>query len=148
MKMTEREFRIRRVAWDQAKDQLMTVRHAVFVIEQGVPIALEQDEHDATALHVLAEDLEGKPLGTARLLPDGHIGRLAVLKEWRGRGIGRALMETLIAQAKERGFTEVILHAQLQALDFYRRFGFRITSEAFLEAGIMHCEMRRSLQDD
>ncbi len=146
--MTEREFRIRRVAWEQAKDQLMTVRYAVFVIEQGVPMALEQDAHDATASHVLAEDLQGKPLGTARLLPDGHIGRLAVMKEWRGRGIGHALMEALIAQAKERGFTEVILHAQLQALDFYRRFGFRISSEAFLEAGIMHSEMRRSLQDD
>lgn len=112
-------FTIRTVSWQQAEQALRPLREQVFIREQQVPEALEWDGEDSAALHLLAEDARGRPIGTARLLVDGHIGRVAVLAPWRGRGVGRALMQRMLQEAWARGHREVFLDAQLTALDFY-----------------------------
>jgi len=117
----------------------------VFVEEQGVARELEWDDKDANCDHAVAFDGNGRAIGTARLLPDARIGRMAVLKEWRGLGVGAALLRAMLARARDKGMTEVTLHAQQQASDFYRRFGFREQGGEFQEAGIPHVEMRLHL---
>src|SRR4249920_3113014 len=104
--------------WEAARDEAQRIRFTVFVEEQRVPPELEMDEHDAHCVHALAF-ADGRAVGTGRLLPDGHIGRMAVLKEWRGRGAGRALLRALVEAARRRGDREVALNAQVQALGFY-----------------------------
>ena len=143
--MTE-PFGVRLCAWVDAVDALRAVRRSVFVVEQGVPEAVEFDAADLSSLHALAEDAVSTPIGCARLLADGHIGRVAVLAHWRGRGVGRALMQSLIERAAARGDAAVIVNAQVQAMPFYARDGFVATGEAFLEAGIAHRVMTRKLR--
>lgn len=139
-------FEVEEVAWAQAAGELLAVREAVFVREQGVPPALERDAHDAAAVHFLARDGAGVPIGTARLLPDAHIGRLAVLAVWRRRGVGRALLDLAVATAAARGMPEVVLHAQCHAQGFYARAGFQARGAPFMEAGIAHICMVRGLR--
>jgi len=138
-------FSVRRADWNLDRDHLRGIREAVFVCEQLVPLELEWDEADAACVHVLAEDDSGTPIGTGRLLPDGHIGRMAVLPTWRRRGVGAALLTELMRIALEQGFAEVVLNAQTQAMAFYGRHGFSAEGEAFLDAGIPHRRMRRAL---
>ena len=130
--------------WEKARAHASPIRFAVFVEEQGVPLEVELDDQDAVSTHVLAFDDE-KPVGTARLLPDGHIGRMAVLKGWRRRGIGALMLEKLMQRAKQRGDREVALSAQVQAVPFYRGHGFVPEGGEYLEAGIRHQAMKRSL---
>ncbi|MGH8746516.1 MAG: GNAT family N-acetyltransferase [Burkholderiales bacterium] len=125
----------------------------MFVAEQGVPAELELDRHDPQCVHALARDETGRAVGTGRLLPGeahgarivAHLGRMAVLKEWRGRGVGGVLLARLIEVARERGDTEVALFAQTHAQGFYRAHGFLEEGGEFLEAGIPHRKMRRML---
>jgi predicted GNAT family N-acyltransferase len=124
---------------------LHAVRDAVFVAEQHVPLALERDALDPVSLHVLARDARGYPVGTARLTPDGRIGRMAVLAGHRDQGVGEAMLLELIEAARERGLAELQLHAQCAAEGFYHRFGFLPEGEVFEEAGIAHRHMRRRL---
>jgi predicted GNAT family N-acyltransferase len=138
-------FVIRPAVWSRDAPRLQAVRLAVFVREQGVPLELEWDEHDPISRHVIAETQDGTAVGTGRLLADGHIGRMAVLREWRKHGVGSALLQALMAMAREAGMREVVLHAQTHALGFYTRHGFRPEGEVFLEAGIAHRTMRRQL---
>lgn len=138
-------FRVRTVDWAGEEAKLRAVRAAVFIVEQNIPEELEWDEFDAVSVHALAEDRQGVPIGCARLLPDGHIGRVAVLSDWRGQGVGAALLAHLIAFAQERGDARVLLNAQTQAMPFYARFGFEPTGEEFIEAGIPHQTMARML---
>lgn len=140
--MTSCPFSLQVVRWADAADRLSAVRMAVFVHEQGVPAEIEVDELDPLCIHVLAIDATGVPMGTGRLLPDGHIGRMAVLGPWRRKGVGAAMLDTLLGIARERGDREAILHAQTHACDFYRHAGFEVTSAEFMEAGIVHVEMR------
>ncbi len=95
---------------------------------------------------MLAEDAAGTPIGCGRLLPDGHVGRLAVLSDSRGRGVGAALLDALMALARERGDARVVLNAQTQAMPFYAKFGFAPVGAQFLEAGIPHQAMERALR--
>ncbi len=139
------EFHIEAGNWNELAAAAKPVREAVFVREQGVPLDMEWDEFDATSLHVVAFDAAGQAIGTGRLLEDGHIGRMAVLPEWRGHGVGRALLERLLEDAVAAGQQELILHAQTQAAGFYRRFGFAVVGEEFMEAGIPHLRMQRQL---
>src|SRR5690606_31581268 len=127
-------------------DDLRLVRDPVFLEEQRVPPELESDALDPDCLHVLARDDAGRPIGTARLAPDGRIGRMAVLAGWRGRGVGAAMLQTLLDTARDRRHASVSLHAQLDAVGFYQRFGFAIEGEEFTEAGIRHRLMRRGLE--
>ena len=131
--------------WDHQEAYAMPVREAVFVTEQGVPVEMERDEFDATSYHVVARDGQQQVIGTGRLLPDGHIGRVAVVAPWRGRGVGRALMDALIDQARRLGYVQLKLNAQTSALSFYRQFVFSETGPEFMEAGILHRAMVRDL---
>jgi predicted GNAT family N-acyltransferase len=137
-------WRIELMPWQQARTSAMPIRFAVFVEEQGVPAALEMDDMDARCVHAIV--FEGsRPVATGRLLPDGHIGRMAVLKEFRGKGMGGALLQDLMAAAKSRGDGEVALSAQVHAVPFYRAHGFEPVGEVYEEAGIPHQAMRRAL---
>ena len=131
--------------WENQKKDAQVVRYAVFVAEQNVPVELEWDDMDSVCLHILAYDDSDQVLGTGRLLPDGHIGRMAVLKRMRGNGVGSAMLAALIERAKERGHETVRLHAQIHAEPFYRRHGFSREGDEFMEAGIRHVAMRCDL---
>jgi predicted GNAT family N-acyltransferase len=130
--------------WSSARPEAQRIRFAVFVEEQRVPAELEMDEWDARSLHALAFH-ENAAIGTGRLLPDGHIGRMAVLKEFRGKGVGGAVLDSLIDAAKRRGDRELALSAQVHALAFYRAHGFKPVGEVYQEAGIPHQAMTRTL---
>ncbi len=140
-----KEFTVRLADWPIHSKTLLAVRFTVFVREQGVPPELELDEHDATARHLLASDAAGKPIGTARMLADGHIGRMAVLPSWRGRGVGSALLQELLRIAEQRGYERVFLHAQCSAEGFYRKLGFTPVGEVFIDAGMDHRQMEKVL---
>ena len=128
--------------------EVAALRTRVFVEEQRVPAEMEQDEHDATAVHALAEDEDGRVVATGRLLVrDGRavIGRMAVDAAARGRGHGAAVLAELHRQAAVLGLPEVELHAQLTARGFYERAGYTAVGDCYEEAGIAHVTMRRSL---
>ena len=137
---------VRLADWHKDNAALHHIRSTVFCAEQHMPPELEFDAEDASAVHFLA--LEGDyPVGTARLLADGTIGRVSVLKDWRGLHVGDALMQAAIAEAERRELHEQRLSAQVHATAFYTRLGFSVVSEEFLEAGIPHVEMvRRSAE--
>lgn len=137
-------LRIELMHWAAARAEASRIRLAVFVEEQRVPPEVEMDDKDAVCLHALAY-AQGRAVGTGRLLPDGHIGRMAVLKDSRSLGVGGAILECLVEEARRRGMQEVVLSAQTHALGFYRRHGFMAAGEVFEEAGIPHQEMRRML---
>jgi predicted GNAT family N-acyltransferase len=121
------------------------VRRAVFIEEQAIPEDMEWDEFDAVCRHAIAEDANGNAVGCGRLLPDGHIGRMAVLRDWRGRGVGAALLVHLMDLARSRGHSRAILEAQTRAMPFYVRHGFAAAGDEYLEAGIPHRTMTRAL---
>ena len=139
------QFSLARAVWPRDEDGLRAVRTTVFVDEQRVPVALEWDGLDAECLHVLACDAGGHAIGTGRLLPDGKIGRMAVVHGARGMGVGTAILRELLAAARERGFLQVELSAQTHAVGFYQRCGFVVVSDEYLDAGIPHRTMRLSL---
>ena len=130
--------------WERARAEASRIRLAVFVQEQRVPQEIEMDEHDAASVHVLAHE-GAAAVGTGRLLPDGHIGRMAVLKAHRARGVGGAILVRLIEEARRKGMREVVLSAQTHALGFYRKHGFTPRGPVYIEAGIPHQEMRLGL---
>jgi predicted GNAT family N-acyltransferase len=117
----------------------------VFVREQGVPPELEMDDQDAHCDHALAYAEDGPAVATGRLLPDGHVGRMAVLKEWRSRGVGALVLRALVDLARQRRHESVRLNAQANAAGFYRRYGFEVSGPEFMEAGIPHLPMQRKL---
>ncbi len=131
--------------WARAAPLVMPLRERVFVVEQGVPAEIELDEFDPVCRHAVGRDAHGRVIATGRLLPDGHIGRMAVDAGWRGRGVGGAVLEALVLEARARGMREVVLNAQIRALDFYLRHGFSAEGEVFVEAGIDHRTMWRPL---
>lgn len=138
-------FRVREATWERDLDALQQLRRAVFVVEQEVPEALEWDGIDTDCRHAIAEDDADRVIGCARLLPDGHIGRVAVLADWRGHGVGDALMRHMIALARSLGHQRVMLNAQTHALRFYERHGFAAVGEEYDDAGIPHRAMERVL---
>jgi predicted GNAT family N-acyltransferase len=127
--------------WEKQSADARAIREHVFIIEQSIPVELEWDEMDVECLHAIAYK-DGKAVGTGRLLPDGHIGRMAVLKAVRGAGVGGELLQALMREAKTRGDQAVILHAQKHAASFYQHHGFFAEGEEFMEAGIAHILMR------
>jgi len=131
--------------WASLRAEVLPIRWTVFVEEQKVPAELEVDDWDAQALHALARGAAGRAAGTARLLPDGRIGRIAVLREFRGAGVGSALLKAMMHAARERGHAQAVLSAQTHAMAFYRRFGFVAEGEPYDDAGIPHITMRRTL---
>jgi YbgC/YbaW family acyl-CoA thioester hydrolase len=132
-------------SWDQMAVTARALRHAVFVQEQGIPAEIEADAADAQALHAVATNRFGMAVGTGRTVwtPDGNarIGRMAVLASVRGAGVGASLLAALVGECRSRGAGEVMLHAQVDAVEFYRRHGFQARGPRFQEAGIEHQEM-------
>jgi predicted GNAT family N-acyltransferase len=143
-----RPFTIRVLDWSGAKSYARPVRERVFIEEQRVPRELEWDEWDESCEHAVACDAEGAAIGTARLRPDGRLGRMAVLRAWRRRGVGAGLLAALLRRAHDRGIVRITLHAQTHAAGFYRRFGFSEQGGEFLEAGIPHVEMALEIGAD
>ena len=131
--------------WKALGSYAAPIRRVVFVIEQQVPEDEEWDGLDSQCTHFIAwQNAAGdqpSPIGTARLLPDGHIGRVAVLHEQRGQGVGVALMQAAINAARQQGHAKVVLSAQLHALAFYENLGFVAYGDVFMDAGIPHREM-------
>lgn len=140
-------FTIQQTDWAHDAARLSTVRRVVFIEEQGVPEEMEWDAEDATAVHFLALTLDGRPVGCARLLPDGHIGRMAVLADWRGLGVGSALLAAAVRTARSAGAALIKLSAQTHAVRFYLQAGFTIVGDPYQEAGIPHVSMQKTVSD-
>ena len=138
---------VRLADWHNEADQdaLRSVRFEVFVQEQNVPESLEWTGDDGHCIHALAFNNEGQAIGTGRLDPDSHIGRMAVKQSDRGSGAGKALLQFLVEQAKQRGDKEVLLSAQTHAIKFYQREGFESYGPEFMDAGIAHRAMLKTL---
>jgi len=141
--MEDTEFVV--TTWGVDRPLLQQVRRQVFVVEQCVPEEEEWDDGDEVCVHVLATR-NREPVGTGRLSPAGKIGRLAVLSEFRGRGLGDRMLGMLIEQACHRGLLEVTLNAQVQVVPFYEKRGFKAEGPVFDEAGIPHRRMRKALR--
>ncbi|MBL8952279.1 MAG: GNAT family N-acetyltransferase [Myxococcaceae bacterium] len=135
--------------------QALAIREVVFIEEQSVPEEMERDEDDAHAHHLLAVD-KGHAIGTGRLVPLkappegetgtwGRVGRMAVLQAYRKSGVGSRLLRMLEDEAKSRGMVGIMLHAQLSAMEFYKRHGYEPHGAVFEEAGMPHLEMKRRL---
>ncbi|MEP6609679.1 MAG: GNAT family N-acetyltransferase [Burkholderiaceae bacterium] len=128
--------------WDQMRCWAEPLRFAVFVSEQHVPAEIELDAFDVASVHAVAFDSAGHAVGTGRLLPDGHIGRMAVAPSERGSGIGSAILRALMDEARRRGHSQAVLSAQMHAQDFYRKHGYSVHGDQYDDAGIPHVEMR------
>ncbi|KJG33163.1 GNAT family N-acetyltransferase [Photobacterium angustum] len=137
---------IKIVAFDDAnKESIRFVREQVFIKEQQIDPEIEFDGLDTQAVHVLVVDSE-QPLGTGRILADGHIGRIAIMKAARGKGLGVKVVQALVEYAKQQGYPRVDLGAQTHAVDFYRKLGFTPYGEEFMEANIPHQAMEQMLE--
>jgi predicted GNAT family N-acyltransferase len=140
-----------RVAGPEDWAEVAALRHRVFVVEQGVPAELERDDADATAVHALSRDDDGRVVATGRLLLDAAgpgravIGRMAADPAARGRGHGASVLAVLHREAAARGQAEVELHAQVTARTFYERAGYACVGGEYVEAGIAHVTMCRRL---
>jgi predicted GNAT family N-acyltransferase len=143
-RLVHTDLRIELLPWERARAYAAPIRFAVFVEEQRVPAEIELDGMDAKSLHAVAFG-NRVPVGTGRLLPDGHIGRMAVLKDWRGRGVGSLILKALVDAARSRGDREIVLSAQVHATAFYRAHGFVEEGAEYMDAGIPHVDMRRAL---
>ncbi|WP_318466285.1 GNAT family N-acetyltransferase [Photobacterium leiognathi] len=136
---------IKIVAFDDAhRGFIRTVREQVFIQEQQIDPEIEFDGLDSEAVHVLVMDGE-QPLGTGRILADGHIGRIAIMKSARGQGLGAKVVQTLVEYAQQQGYPRVDLGAQTHAVDFYRKLGFMPYGDEFMEANIPHQAMEQML---
>lgn len=134
-------FTVRLARWPDDSLAIRAVRETVFIVEQRVAAELEWDGLDEVCTHALAVDAAGAPIGTGRLAADGKVGRMAVLREWRGRGVGEAILKALLDVARSRGMPRLYLHSQVHALGFYARQGFVPHGPEFEEADIPHREM-------
>ena len=132
---------IQQASWSTHGSQLRAVREQVFIHEQHVPLVLEWDGLDDKAQHLLALNSAGEPIGCARLPGDGSIGRMAVLKSWRGKGVGSALLRTAVLIYRQQGIKKLTLSAQMHAVSFYEKAGFEVCSEPYLDADILHVDM-------
>jgi predicted GNAT family N-acyltransferase len=136
------DYRIEPADYRADLADLRAVREAVFIAEQQIPEDLEFDEMDPHCHHVIARDFRHRPIGTGRLTPEGKIGRMAVIREWRNRGVGRSLLQALVEKAIKSGWTEVGVNAQVSVMDFYEKAGFIKKGAVFIEAGIPHQTMQ------
>ncbi|HET9024235.1 MAG TPA: GNAT family N-acetyltransferase [Burkholderiaceae bacterium] len=139
--MNRATVRVDLMDWAAARALAAPIRFQVFVEEQNVPAESEIDGWDPQCVHAVAYGDDGRPLGTARLLPDGHIGRMAVRPEARRLGIGSALLTTLMQEARRRGHARAVLSAQTHAIPFYRRHGYAVVSGEYMDCGIPHVDM-------
>jgi tRNA(adenine34) deaminase len=138
------EFKIKTATWPDDSSTLKAIRFEVFVEEQNVPAEEEIDANDPLSIHAIAWT-DGTAAACGRLLPDGHIGRMAVRQPYRGQGVGGLVLQHLIERARQRGDREVVLSAQTHALGFYEKFGFAAEGAEYLDCNIPHRDMRKTL---
>lgn len=148
MFQAETGFHVVEAAWAHDEAAIAQVRRQVFIEEQAVPEAMEWEPWDAQCDWFLARTRSGETVGIVRLTPDRHIGRMAVLPAWRRRGVGSALLQAALLRARQKGLRQVGLHAQVQAIPFYARFGFQAHGPEFDEAGIPHRGMNLDLTEN
>ena len=134
-------FRVDKANWQEHSELMRKLRLSVFVIEQGVSEKIEWDGRDHLCQHVIAITNKNEIIGTGRLQPSGHIGRIAVLSHYRGFGVGKALLQKLVSIAAEANIEHIYLNSQTHATAFYQRFGFVIEGPVYMEAGIPHQRM-------
>lgn len=130
--------------WERLGQEAKFVREQVFIMEQNISAEEEWDQHDALSTHFVIYD-QKQAIATARLLNDGHVGRVAVLKTYRGHGIGKLIMQYIIGYAEQQHRNELILSAQVHAIPFYDALGFQVLGESYLDCGIPHVDMSISL---
>ncbi len=138
-------FTVSLVSWHDGEPLLRAIRETVFIREQGVPEELEWDDTDAICRHALALSLNGDAVGCGRILTNGHIGRIAVMKDWREKKVGTAIVEALLNEARSRGYKQVVVDAQTHAVPFYQGFGFAVKGTEFIDAGLPHIQMELKL---
>lgn len=134
-------FTVHLISWHDGEPLLRSIREKVFIQEQNVPAELEWDGKDQACHHALALSANGEAIGCGRITPDGHIGRIAVLPEWRAKKIGTAILELLVDYARSQNYTKVELNAQVQALPLYQKYGFEAKGAEFMDANIQHRKM-------
>ncbi|MDH3342963.1 MAG: GNAT family N-acetyltransferase [Gammaproteobacteria bacterium] len=132
--------------WEQSQRALKEIRTTVFIEEQQVPVEQEWDEFDKQSIHFLAIH-ENRPVATARLKPDGQIGRMAVIEKYRHQGIGTQLLNKVLLHAKNNNFSMIYIHAQKKAIGFYKKFDFIYNGNEFMDAGIEHVAMYKLLSN-
>ncbi len=143
--MLHKMFSMRSASWQEDQEEIVLVRRQVFIIEQKVPESDEWDDADENSSYVLVYSEKRDVVGTGRIEANGKIARLAVIAEYRGQGVGSAMLTRLVEEAREKGFSQVFLHAQTHALKFYKKFGFVSDEEIFSEGGIPHVLARLDL---
>ena len=139
-------FTVHLITWHDGEPLLRAIREKVFMQEQGVSAKLEWDGKDKACHHALALTPNGDAIGCGRITPDGHIGRVAVLPEWRMKHIGTAILELLVNYARTQNYSQVELNAQVQVIPVYQKFGFEVVGEEFMEANIPHRKMTLQLK--
>jgi len=140
-------FTVHLVSWHDGEPLLRAIREKVFILEQRVPAELEWDGLDERCHHALALTANGDAIGCGRITPEGHIGRVAVLPEWRGKRIGTAILELLVDYARSQNYAAVDLNAQVQAISLYKKFGFDVEGDEFMDANIPHRKMSLQLKN-
>jgi len=140
-------FTVHLISWHDGEPLLRAIREKVFMQEQGVSAELEWDGMDQVCHHALALSANGEAIGCGRITPDGHIGRVAVLPEWRGKHVGSAILELLLDYARSQHYPRVEVNAQTHARSLYMLFGFEAEGEEFMEANIPHCKMTLQLKN-
>jgi predicted GNAT family N-acyltransferase len=140
-------FTVHLISWHDGEPLLRSIREKVFIQEQRVPAELEWDGLDDASHHALALSAKGDGIGCGRITPDGHIGRIAVLPEWRNMCIGSAMLELLVDYARTQHIEFVELNSQMQAVPLYKKFGFEEEGEVFMDANIPHLKMKLQLKN-
>ena len=138
------QFKVKTATWPDDMATLKAIRYEVFVEEQKVPVEEEIDANDPLSIHAIVW-IDGEAAACGRLLPDGHIGRMAVRQPYRGLGLGGLVLQHLMQRARQRGDREVVLSAQTHALGFYEKFGFVAEGSVYLDCKIPHRDMRKIL---
>jgi predicted GNAT family N-acyltransferase len=138
-------FTVSLVNWHDGEPLLRAIREAVFIREQNVPEELEWDGKDDDCRHALVLSTNGDAIGCGRLMPNGHLGRMAVLPQWRKQKVGTAIIEALLDEARSRGYKQVDADVQIYAIPFYQKFGFIEHGKEFMDAGIPHKKMKLKL---
>ncbi|KXO86016.1 GNAT family acetyltransferase [Acinetobacter venetianus] len=133
-------FSVKQGSWDQLQQDAKLIRELVFISEQNIPEQDEWDDQDAISQHFVVYD-HNQPIATARLLANNSVGRVAVLKAYRGQGIGRLIMLEIIAYAQAQKRPSLQLSSQVHAISFYEKLGFSIQGDEYDECGIPHIEM-------
>lgn len=139
-------FTVSLVCWHDGEPLLRSIREAVFIREMGVPAELEWDGKDDGCRHALALSHQGDAIGCGRMLPDGHIGHIAVLPQWRQQKVGQAIVEALADYARSHDYSQISVDAQPQYVQFYKNHGFIAQGEAFTDAGVQRVRMALKLK--